>query len=222
MKDVVALTQRNLCSRCSIKSTSQTVYSETHIIAAMSEIRNTLKWGELDGAIFTDVNPTQDGPFWGCLRIGGGGGGGGGGMPKRLLSKSVTHILYFTQRITIKCMSHVTHSFGSADISIFSPKIRNFWDVKIYRLCFDTWFLILLAFLESLKIILISTVTILMRSAKMATLDLLKIKIFWNKGYDIIIYVHYTTNKILSCDSNYIVDVVMWPKFGNSSISKLP
>ena len=128
MKDVVALTQRNLCSRCSIKSTSQTVYSETHIIAAMSEIRNTLKWGELDGAIFTDVNPTQDGPFWGCLRIGG--GGGGGGMPKRLLPKSVTHILYFTQRITIKCMSHVTHSFGSADISIFSPKIRNFWDVK--------------------------------------------------------------------------------------------
>ena len=24
------------------------------------------------------------------------------------------------------------------------------------------------------------------------------------------------TKKILSCDSNYIVDVVMWPKFGNS------
>ena len=60
-----------------------------------------------------------------------------------------------------------------------------------------------------------------MRSAKMATLDLLKIKIFWNKGYDIMIYVHYTTNKILSCDSNYIVDVVMWPKFGNSSISMI-
>ena len=27
------------------------------------------------------------------------------------------------------------------------------------------------------------------------------------------------TNKILSHDSNYIVDAVMWPKFGNSSIS---
>ena len=26
-------------------------------------------------------------------------------------------------------------------------------------------------------------------------------------------------NKILSHDSNYIVDVFMWPKFGNSSIS---
>ena len=58
-----------------------------------------------------------------------------------------------------------------------------------------------------------------MMSAKMATLGLLKIKVFWNKGYDVIIFVHDVTNKILSRDSNYIVDVVMWPKFGNSSIS---
>ena len=58
-----------------------------------------------------------------------------------------------------------------------------------------------------------------MMSAKMATPGLLKIKVFWNKGYDVIIYVHDVTNKILSRDSNYIVDVVMWPKFGNCSIS---
>ena len=56
-------------------------------------------------------------------------------------------------------------------------------------------------------------------SAKMATTILLKIKTFWKKGYDIIIYVHDVTNKILSCDSNYIVDVVMWLKFGNPRIS---
>ena len=62
-------------------------------------------------------------------------------------------------------------------------------------------------------------VTILMMSAKMATLGLLKIKVFWNKGYDVITSVCDVTNKILSCDSNYIVDVVMWPKFGNSRIS---
>ena len=61
--------------------------------------------------------------------------------------------------------------------------------------------------------------TILMMSAKMATPGLLKIKVFWSKGYDVIIYVHDFTNKILSCDSNYIVDVVMWPKFGNSNVS---
>ena len=59
--------------------------------------------------------------------------------------------------------------------------------------------------------------TNLMMSAKMATPGLLKIKVFWNKGYDVIIYVHDVTNKFLSRDSNYIVDVAMWPKFGKSS-----
>ena len=58
-------------------------------------------------------------------------------------------------------------------------------------------------------------VTILMMSAKMATLGLLKIKVFRNKGYDVIISVYDVINKNLSCDSNFIVDLVMWPKFGN-------
>ena len=58
-----------------------------------------------------------------------------------------------------------------------------------------------------------------MMSAKMATPALLKITGFWNKGYDVIIYVHDVTNKILSRDSSYIVDVVISPKFGNSNIS---
>ena len=43
---------------------------------------------------------------------------------------------------------------------------------------------------------------VLMMSAKLATPGLLKIEIFKNKGYDV-------TNKVLSRDSNYIVDVVM-------------
>ena len=55
-------------------------------------------------------------------------------------------------------------------------------------------------------------------SAKMATPGLLKITVFWNKGYDVIISVDDVTNKILSRDSNYIVDVFVWPKFGNSSV----
>ena len=57
-------------------------------------------------------------------------------------------------------------------------------------------------------------VAVLMMLAKLATLDLFKIKVFWNECYDVIIFVI-----ILSCDSNHIVDVVMWSKFGNSSIS---
>ena len=49
-----------------------------------------------------------------------------------------------------------------------------------------------------------------MMSAKMATLGLLKIKVFSNKSYNVIIYVNdVVTNQIFSSDSNYIVDVVM-------------
>ena len=52
-------------------------------------------------------------------------------------------------------------------------------------------------------------VEILMMSAKLAILDLLKIKVFGNKVYDVIFFVHDTTSKVLSCDSIYIVNVVM-------------
>ena len=48
-------------------------------------------------------------------------------------------------------------------------------------------------------------VAILMISAKLATLGLLKIKIFQNKCYDIIISVHEMTSKRFQV--NYIVDV---------------
>ena len=58
-----------------------------------------------------------------------------------------------------------------------------------------------------------------MMSAKMATPGVLKIMVFWNKGYGVIISVDDFTNKILSRDSIYVVDVFMWPKFGNCRIS---
>ena len=45
--------------------------------------------------------------------------------------------------------------------------------------------------------------------AKMATPGLLKITVFSNKGYDVIISFHDVTNKILSRDSNYIIDMFM-------------
>ena len=43
----------------------------------------------------------------------------------------------------------------------------------------------------------------------MATLGLLKIKVFRDRGYGGIIPVYDITNKILSCGSSYIVNVVM-------------
>ena len=84
-------------------------------------------------------------------------------------------------------MNHVTHPLGSADINNFSPEIGKF--------CY-------------IKIVLIKMATIMMMSAKMATQALLKIKVFQSKGYSILIHVHDVTNKLLSHDSNYIVDVV--------------
>ena len=60
-------------------------------------------------------------------------------------------------------------------------------------------------------------VTVLMMSAKMAAPSLLKIKVFWNIGYDVTISVY--DSKVLLRGSNYIVDVIMGPKFGNLNIS---
>ena len=52
-------------------------------------------------------------------------------------------------------------------------------------------------------------VKILMMSAKMATPVLFKIMVFSNKDYYVTYSVYDVTNKILSYDSNYILDLVM-------------
>ena len=57
-----------------------------------------------------------------------------------------------------------------------------------------------------------------MMSAKSATLNLFKIKLFQNKVYDVITSaddVTNTLNQITSRESSYITDVVISPKFGN-------
>ena len=58
-----------------------------------------------------------------------------------------------------------------------------------------------------------------MMSGKRATPGPLKITVFWNKVYDVIIPDDDVINKILSHNSNYIVDVFLWPMFGNFTIS---
>ena len=59
-----------------------------------------------------------------------------------------------------------------------------------------------------------------MMSPELATPGLLKIKVVWNKDYDVIIFVHGATNKILSRGSNSILDAFMRLKFSNSSTSR--
>ena len=74
----------------------------------------------------------------------------------------------------IQKIYHETHPLGSAEIIIFSPKICNFCYIKKYRyrLHINTKFLIFL----TLKVVLINIVAILMMSAKLSTLGLVKIK----------------------------------------------
>ena len=62
-------------------------------------------------------------------------------------------------------------------------------------------------------------VAVVMMSAKLATLGLLKVKVFRKKSDSVIYFVLDVINKILSRDSNYTVDVFMSSKFGNPSIS---
>ena len=62
---------------------------------------------------------------------------------------------------------------------------------------------------NSLKVILIDMVATLKMPAKLATLGLLKIKVYWIKGCDVIISVYDVNKKILSHESSYNVDMVM-------------
>ena len=98
---------------------------------------------------------------------------------------------------------------SSAGMRMFSPKIRIFYYIKKYKYrLYFVWYIISYffnfpwLFKDSLN-----------------TLALLKIKLFWKKVYDVIICVHDFTSKILSGDSNYILDVVKCAKFGDCSIS---
>ena len=103
---------------------------------------------------------------------------------------------------TQKYMNYVTHPLISDDIIIFHWKSVNF-AIKNYRcrLCFGPQFLILLTFFESLKIM----VTILIMSAKLAALGLLKIRYFEIK-FMTSLFLSMTSPKNLSRNSNYIVD----------------
>ena len=48
-------------------------------------------------------------------------------------------------------------------------------------------------------------------SAKMATVGLLKIKVFWSKGYDVIIFVHNVKNQGVW----HVIQIFFWSTLGN-------
>ena len=67
--------------------------------------------------------------------------------------------------------------------------------------CILMQFLIILTFR---KIFLIKKFTVLTMSKKMATPGLLKIKLFWNKGCEVIIYVDDVTNNFY-----YLIEIIL-------------
>ena len=100
---------------------------------------------------------------------------------------------------------------------------RNKLSQSIYRETCETesyeikglWLvLVLLTIFESWKIFLVNVVTISMMSAKVAALSLLKIKAFWSHKF-----CPWRHQQNLPCDSNYIADTAMRPKFSKCSIS---
>ena len=74
----------------------------------------------------------------------------------------------------------MTQALSSADISFYSLEISKFCYIKKYgyRLHFGIYFLILLTFLEPLKIFLMNLAIILLMSGKMAIPGFLNIAVF--------------------------------------------
>ena len=86
----------------------------------------------------------------------------------------------------------------------------------------ETWhsYLILLTFTESSKVVLINKHGCNFHNVtRIDSFRLSEIKIFWDIGYDIIIFVYDFTIQLLSRDSNLIVDMAMWQKFGKCRVS---
>ena len=120
---------------------------------------------------------------------------------------------------SIKKINHVTHPMSSANISNFSTKITNFCYINKYRyrFYFNIWLPILLSFLKSLKVFSINMVAILKITPKLVNLCLLEI----NKYHENLFFVYDVTNKILSRESNYILDSTpVWAKTFELNVRK--
>ena len=121
------------------------------------------------------------------------------------------------QNKILKHLNHVKHPISSVNISFFSPAalvISRDIDIDCILINSFQFFKLFVGLYRFLIII----VAILVLSAKLAILALLKIKVFWNKNYDLEILVHEVIKKILLRCSSYNVDVLMWINCVNFSI----
>ena len=163
---------------------------------------------------WASFNPIQDGHFRGCSRMGGGG-------TKRRLFPKICHRYSTMMKL--------------GTVIPYLKKIQKIYESRDtpFEFCWHKHFLTgnqQILFYTDIDCILIHDFWVFKYFfnkpgynfddvSKNSYPGLLKITVFWNKGYGVIISVDDVTNKALWHDSNYTVDVFMWPKFGNSSIS---
>ena len=116
----------------------------------------------------------------------------GWGRAKRLPISKISHTypIFIKLATVIPYLKKIQKPHKSRDKSLyicwyqhFSPEVSNSYYIRKYkyRLHFNTQFLILFTFFNFLKVVLINMATILMMSARLVTLSLLKTKAFWNK-----------------------------------------
>ena len=165
-------------------------------------------WYSLENDFQRCFDSMQDGLFWDCSWI--------RGRQKDLPPNNLSHISYIDETwhsntLPKKEPKNIWIMWHTHWVFLTSVGTSEFCYIKkyMYKLHFDKKFLILLTFLESLKTVFIKKLQFWWCQQKRLPQTFLK---FWNEDYDV-------SNKILSRDSNYIVDVIMWPKFGNFSIS---
>ena len=124
-------------------------------------------------------NPIHGGYLRGCLRMGG---------PKRSLFPKILHAHPVTMKLgtVIPYLKKIRKHHESRETPLrFCWHQHFFIRTQQLLLChFNTKFIILF-FFEFWRVVLINLVAILMTSAKFATLGLLRIRLFWNKGYDV-------------------------------------
>ena len=146
--------------------------------------------------------------------------GGGGGEMTPLPEICHTYLTTMKLGTVIHYLKKIQKMYESRDTHIEFCWHQRFFirnqQILLYQeiqIQIAFWYIISNSFnfFESLKIVLIKMVTILMMSAKLAAVALLKLRVCWNEGYDVIISVNDVTNKVLSCDSNYIVEKI-WLK----------
>ena len=157
----------------------------------------------LSAKVWWKVNPIQDGLFWGCSRM-----EEGGEAWRTLLTKiCYTYPTMMKIGTVIPYLKKIQKLFELRDAPLEfcwhqhffteNQKIVLYHEIQI-QIAFRYIIFNSSNFLESLLIVLINMVKISMISAKMATLCLLKIKIFWKTGYDVIISVRDGIKKFIT------------------------